>query len=161
MDSVHDFAIDLDYAAGPASPSAPPPPVRRCRPAVASRVTWPRPPSAHARRPVRPRAVRRRACARVAPRRAGPSGGPGAVPPARRAARNHYHFVVVVVCWLLCLFQASCFRLLLFVVLRVGVVLLLVCHADFLFLPLFLSSVVSCACGFVCVRCCRLLLFVC
>ncbi len=144
---------------------------------------FPRPPSTRRRPPCVVAAPAASACAapRPPPRRAVPrlrARGSAAGRTARRGPRSRTPrgsgesrclapraiiSIIVCCCCLLCVVfvSGSCFRLLLSVVLRVGVVLLLVCHADSLFLPLFLSPVVSCACGFVCVRCCRLLLFVC
>ena len=121
------------------------PSLRPCRLAVACRVLPPLTPRSARGADRPPRAAWRSAGAR--PLR----GGPGRQGARSRSTRAPRRAQLLSSCLLLLLLpvvfvSGSCFRLLLSVVLRVGVVLLLVCHADSLFLPLFLSSVVSCAC---------------
>jgi hypothetical protein len=136
----------------PPSPTAP-----RVDP-LSPPCAWPLPPPApHARRPSVP------ALCGAAPACAWPAAGrterqgEARTPRGRGESRGLASRAIVIIIVLLlsvaCFvcYQASGFRLLLSVVLCVGVFLLLLCHAAFLFLSLFLSSVVSCACGFVCV----------
>jgi hypothetical protein len=139
----HRLCRNWDFAAGPASPSAPSP--RPCRLAVARRVVAALTPARRARRPSALPALRGAAPARVGPRRARPSAGGGRNParlrrkPQSRAARNCYHYCVVAVCCLLCLFQASCFWLLPSVVLCVVAWSALPCPSSLLFVRVPLS----------------------